>query len=69
MNVKFLKKRKLKKKKNFILSLMNNTYVFISSWQLIVRKILVYCEQEQLVDIKVRVHRETGEAEGQLKEL
>ena len=48
---------------------MNNTYMFISSWQLIVRKILVYCEQEQLVDIKVRVHRETGEAEGQLKEL
>lgn len=69
MNVKFFKKRKLKKKKNFILSLMNNTYVFISSWQLIVRKILVYCEQEQLVDIKARVHRETGEAEGQLKEL
>jgi hypothetical protein len=48
---------------------MNNTCVFISSWQLIVRKILAYCEQEQLVDIQVRVHRETGEAEGQQKEL
>lgn len=47
---------------------MNNTYVFISSWQLI-EKILVYCEQEQLVDTaKFRCTEKLG-AEGQLKEL